>query len=295
MDADLKRGILTNLIGLIIVWSLAPAMHLCLFAGLACGINWLVFLLHAWPQNSEKFFDATGSITYFAMVCTGLFLAGVSHREFRQIVNPVMVLIWCIRLGSYLFARIVQDGKDSRFDEFKKSTLRFLSVWTIQALWCFLVASPALVVVSSPACSKSSSWPDFVGWGLWSLGFLFEVVADRQKDAFRRDPVNRGQFITVGLWAYSRHPNYFGEITMWVGLCITGSSCFQDFQWLAWLSPVITWILLMKVTGVPLLEEKGEQKWGHEPAYKWYMQNTPCIVSALRKPPPFEASAYVKV
>lgn len=289
----MKRGIVSNLIGLAILGSVGTAMHLAIIAGIALAINWAVFLVHALPQNSEKFFDATGSITYLALVVTAT-MSSNTH-DLRQIVSPIMVAVWCIRLGSYLLARILRDGKDSRFDELKKSAVRFLGIWTIQANWCFLVASPALVVVTSQTCAASPGPFDYVGWGMWLLGFVFEVVADKQKDAFRTDPANKGKFITSGLWAYSRHPNYFGEITMWVGICVSGSSCFQGFEWLAWLSPVTTWVLLTKVTGVPALEAKGQKTWGDDPAYKWYMEHTPCIVPAIRRPPAFAAGDYVAI
>eukprot|EP00929_Paragymnodinium_shiwhaense_P095725 TRINITY_DN569_c0_g1_i1.p1 TRINITY_DN569_c0_g1~~TRINITY_DN569_c0_g1_i1.p1 ORF type:complete len:293 (-),score=44.36 TRINITY_DN569_c0_g1_i1:333-1211(-) len=287
MDPNLKKGILSNGIALLIFGLVAPAMGLSLFAGISIGINWLVFLVHGLPQSSEKFYDATGSLTYFTLICTALALAAERSTP-RQLLNPVFVLIWCTRLGSYLYGRITVDGKDSRFDELKQNALRFLGAWTIQAWWCFVVSSPALVVVTSASCSVEATWLDQAGWGIWLLGFAFEVVADRQKDAFRRNSANKGQFITTGLWAYSRHPNYFGEILMWVGLSVSGSSCFQGAQWLAWLSPLTTWVLLMKVSGVPMLEAKGEEKWGTDPAYRWYMEKTPCLVPTLCRPPPYQ-------
>merc|ERR1712050_670616 len=120
--------------------------------------------------------------------------------------------------------------------------------------------------------------------GIWAFAFLFEVVADKQKDNFRRNSENAGKFITSGLWAYSRHPNYFGEIMMWIGMCFAGSGCFHGWQFLAWLSPVTTIVLLLKVSGVPLLEAAGEERWGNLPEYQHYMKNTPCIVPALRRP-----------
>jgi len=134
-----------------------------------------------------------------------------------------------------------------------------------------------------------------VGWSIWLISFAIEVVADKQKDDFRRAPENKGKFITTGLWAYSRHPNYFGEIFMWVGLCISGSSCFHGAGWLAWLSPLVTILLLTKVSGVPLLEASGQKRWGNDPAYQHYMQHTPCILPALRKPPAYDSSNYVKM
>jgi len=195
-------------------------------------------------------------------------------------------------LGSFLFARIRRDTTDSRFTEMKVHWLRWLGVWSIQALWCFLVASPALVVTASKTCATAPTAFDFVGWALWLFGFSFEVIADRQKQQFREMPGERPTpFIASGLWAYSRHPNYFGEITMWVAMCISGSSCFVNAEWLAWLSPVTTWVLLLKVSGVPMLEKKGEDTWGALPEYQWYMKNTPCIIPRLTRPPAFSPEA----
>lgn len=299
MDVDdpatnTKRGIASNVIGLAILYAAAKAMHLEVFAAVALIINYGVFLVHGLPQDSEKFFDATGSLTYLSLMIFAV--ASASHPlTWKQIIVPAMVMIWCTRLGSFLLARIMRDGKDSRFDAIKKSAVRFLGVWTIQSVWCFLVASPALVVVTSTACATAPGSLDFVGWGFWIFAFVFEVAADRQKDAFRADENNKGKFITTGLWAYSRHPNYFGEILMWVGICVSGSSCFVGFQWLAWLSPLTTWVLLMKVSGVPMLETKAQKTWGEDPAFQWYMENTPCIIPVLSRPPPFAKDGYIKV
>jgi len=212
--------------------------------------------------------------------------------SFVFIVASVLVVIWCTRLGSFLFARILKDGKDSRFDEYKTNCLRFLGVWTIQAAWVFLVASPALVAASSEKCRTTETGVlDALGWAVWVAAFLFEVIADAQKGAFRGDAANAKKFITTGLWAYSRHPNYFGEICMWIGICLSGSSCFVGAQWAAWVSPAVTALLLLKVSGVPLLEKKGEETWGQLPEYQWYMKHTPCIIPALRRPAPYEGYA----
>jgi len=284
-------GLVVNFLGLAILALVSRGMHLEKFAAIALAINYVVFFMHALPQNSEKFFDATGSMTYLCLVVCALLLSG--GRSLRQIINPIMVMIWCIRLGSFLYARILRDGKDARFDELKKTFLRWLGIWTIQSIWCFLVASPVLITVTCQSCATAPGLLDFVGWGIWICGFLFEVIADKQKEAFRTDPANKDQFITSGLWAYSRHPNYFGEVLIWIGLCISASSCFHSFQWLAWISPVTTWILLTKVSGVPMLEKSGGTKWGLDPAYCWYMDTTPCIVPALTRPQPYAGDGYL--
>jgi steroid 5-alpha reductase family enzyme len=292
MVSDLVRGIISNTICLAVLFGVGFPMKLLVSAAVSLGINWLVFLVHALPQNSEKFFDATGSLTYLALIGSAQVLTETSGL--RRYVSSSMVVLWCVRLGSYLLMRILQDGKDARFDDFKKNNVRFLGVWSIQALWCFLVASPALVMITSDACGDTLGIPDYVGWAVWVLAFLIEVIADKQKSDFRKDPANKGKFITTGLWAYSRHPNYFGEISMWVGICISGSTCFRSAQWLAWLSPLTTLVLLTLVSGVPLLEATGDKRWGQLPEYQHYMKHTPCIFPALCRPPPYSADNYVE-
>lgn len=289
--SNLIRGVISNGVGLLVLAITSWAMDLAALATVSLVINWSVFFVHAFPRNSEKLFDATGSLTYLTLAVSATLSKGSSTfgvDNLRQIVNPVMMTVWCIRLGSFLFARIQRDGKDSRFDEFKKHWLRFLGVWTIQSIWCFFVASPVLVVTTSKACATNPGALDLVGWCIWIFGFSFEVIADQQKKLFRADPANKDKFISSGLWALSRHPNYFGEITMWVGICVSGSSCFHNMEWLAWLSPVTTLLLLLKVSGVPLLEAQGEKRWGADPSYQWYMKHTPCILPACSRPPTFK-------
>jgi len=256
--------------------------------GVSLAVNYLVFLVHALPQQSEKFYDATGTVTYISLIVSAFALFKRDWGVFdRDMVLGAMVLIWSIRLGSFLLARIIRDGKDSRFDALKVNWFLFLGVWSMQALWCYLVALPALVVIKKTKCQPTPSILDIVGWGIWVMGMAFEVVADRQKGAWREDKANKGKFINTGLWAYSRHPNYFGEIIIWVGVCISGASCFIKWDWLALLSPVTTYTLLNYVSGVPLLENKAKETWGDDPAWQWYQKHTPCVFPALRRPPPF--------
>jgi len=290
------RGLVFNGMCLSLIALVGWATGIWISAAISVGVNFVVFLVHAWPQSSEKFFDATGTFTYLTLICSALVLSpSFEGFEFdlRQIVFAAMVALWAIRLGSYLLARICRDGKDARFDNLKVSWLLWLGVWSYQALWCFLVASPALIILSKPCGAASPSILDCVGLAVWALGWGFEIVADRQKDAFRRDPANKGRFINTGLWAYSRHPNYFGEITLWIGICISGMSCFRGWDLLAWSSPVTTFILLNFVSGVPLLEKVGDERWGNEPAYQHYKKHTPVLIPRVTTPPPFKASEGV--
>jgi len=263
---------------------------------ISIGVNWFVFVVHAYPQSSEKFFDATGTLTYVTLIVSALLLAPSSPLALglRPLVLAAMVLVWSIRLGSYLLARIMRDGKDARFDALKPNAVFWLGIWSMQSLWCYLVALPALIIISQPSCAPAPSLLDLAGWSLWALGMLFEVLADLQKATWRADPVNKGMFIHSGLWAYSRHPNYFGEILLWIGICVSGTSCFRGTELLGWLSPMTTYILLLYVSGVPLLEKTADERWSHDPAYQWYKEHTPVVFPRLTAPPPYKGQALLK-
>jgi len=306
-------GIVTNLVNLGLIAAIGYATDTWISGIISVVINWAVWGIHAYPQQSEKFFDATGSLTYISLIISGFFI-GLREDPYqlfniRKLVLSCMVLAWCIRLGSYLLQRILRDGKDGRFDSLKQNWCQWLGIWSFQAGWCFLVALPVLVV-QSKACISSDrnsqcanlldlhfvapgnefniSLMDILGWLIWFGAFAFEVIADRQKDAFRQDPANKGRYITSGLWAYSRHPNYFGEIMLWVGICISGSSCFTNWDWLSLISPINTFILLNYVSGVPMLEKTRLERWGHEPAWRWYTDKTPCVFPTIFRPPPYD-------
>jgi steroid 5-alpha reductase family enzyme len=123
---------------------------------------------------------------------------------------------------------------------------------------------------------------DAVGCALWLFGFGIEVMADAQKSAFRNNPDNRGRFISTGLWAWSRHPNYFGEIVLWTGLFLVSVSQLQGLEWLVGLSPVFVAGLLIAGSGIPLLEADADTRWGSDPDYQRYKATTPVLV--LRPP-----------
>lgn len=245
------------------------------FAALTFGIQWGFFLLHGWPQRSEKLYDASGSLTHLALVFDAVTLA--ANRAPRQTVNGLLAVIWCTRLGTFLFNRIARDSKDDRFTELKKNFFSFSIAWNMQVAWVFLLELPILIC-NANSNQPALGWPDGLGWGLWGIGFLLQCVADAEKFSFRSDPANRNKFITTGTWRYSRHPNYFGEMLMWAGISCSCAASFQDWQWLGLVSPFFDAFLLLCVSGVPLLEKAGEEKWGHDPAYRHYMQNTSCIV-----------------
>ncbi|GMH74020.1 hypothetical protein TrST_g7576 [Triparma strigata] len=266
-------GFISNSIGLGILYSLGNALGILKFAGIALGVQWGVFMIHGLPNNSDKFYDLSGSMTHLALVLSSMVL-NVDKLHPRGLILSVCCVMWFTRLGSFLFARILRDGKDNRMDLYKLNPIRFLGVWTIQAVWVFLLNLPILVLNSVNQDFFPLGPLDYVGFVFWVVGFIIEGLADAQKNAFRSKDANRNKFITTGLWAYSQHPNYLGEHMLWFGVCLSGSSVFSGVQHLAWLSLGFTALLLWKVSGIPLLEKHAAEKWGKDKAYQHYISNT---------------------
>jgi steroid 5-alpha reductase family enzyme len=245
--------------------------------GLAFLIQWLAFI-PAYFFQTEKFFDLTGSLTYISVTVLAVVLS--EAVDGRSLLFMALVLIWAIRLGTFLFGRIKKAGKDDRFDEIKPSFIRFLNVWTIQALWVTFTLAAALVAITT-STRKELDLFALVGFLVWSGGFAIEVVADIQKSRFSANSENKGKFIQTGLWSRSRHPNYFGEIMLWVGVAIIALPVLQGWQWVALISPLFVTLLLTRVSGVPLLEAKADKKWGGQADYEEYKKTTPVLIPKL--------------
>ena len=152
--------------------------------------------------------------------------------DLGSLIMGAAIIIWAVRLGSFLFMRIHKDKKDGRFDSIKTSFSQFFMTWTLQGMWVFICSSAALVAIANPM-GVVINGIFFVGLALFVLGFAVEVIADNQKSKFRSIPENKDQFINEGLWARSRHPNYFGEITLWTGITVMGISTFEGMNYLS--------------------------------------------------------------
>jgi steroid 5-alpha reductase family enzyme len=195
----------------------------------------------------------------------------------RSALLLVLVVVWAGRLGTFLVRRIRAAGADSRFDEMKPSFLRFLNAWNLQGLWIALTQAAALAAMTSGAAADGLDAFAFAGAGVWLTGFAFEAVADDQKRRFRKDPANKGAFIRTGLWAWSRHPNYFGEILLWVGVAVIALPALQGAQYLTLISPVFVAVLLIRISGVPMLEAAADKRWGGQEEYEAYKERTPVL------------------
>lgn len=249
-----------------------PLFTLC--AALAVAIQWVAFV-PAYLTRTERYFDLTGSVTYLTVTAVAIGLGPPADN--RSTLLGVLVAVWATRLGAFLFGRIRAAGSDRRFDEIKTSLVRFFVAWTLQGVWVCFTLGAALAAIVSPR-SVPLGVVAWVGLALWITGFGIEVVADRQKANFRAEPENEGRFIDSGLWAWSRHPNYFGEIVLWTGVAVIAAPALQGWQYVTLVSPVFVTLLLTKVSGITLLEERADAKWGGDPDYEEYKASTPVLV-----------------
>jgi len=245
--------------------------------GIAFLVQWVVFV-PSYLAHTEHFYDITGSATYISVIVFSVAASG--DADARSLILLALVLIWAGRLGTFLFRRVRRAGKDERFDRIKRSFPDFLMAWTVQGLWVSLTLAAALGAVTSAERVELGAFA-IVGICVWVLGFGLEAVADLQKSRFRSDPTNKGQFIHSGLWSISRHPNYFGEIVLWTGVAIIAFPALSGWQYATLISPVFVFILLTRISGVPLLEKKAEKTWGGQEAYEEYKARTPVLVPWL--------------
>ncbi len=140
-----------------------------------------------------------------------------------------------------------------------------------------LTLAAALAAITTTA-REDLGVVSFIGLAVWVAGFAVEATADLQKSRFRADPANRGRFISTGLWAWSRHPNYLGEIVLWIGVALVAVPVLRGWQWVTLVSPLFVALLLTRVSGVPLLEKRADEKWGGQPDYEAYKARTPVLV-----------------
>ena len=240
-------------------------------------IQWALFI-PAYIFQTEKFYDLSGSFTYIFVICYvsyGFYLE--NGINIGNIILGSAIIIWAIRLGSFLFIRIHNAGEDKRFRSIKPSATRFFMTWTLQGMWVSICSACALTAISTSEGVQVNSLL-YVGLAFFLIGFLIEVVADSQKSKFRSNPENKNKFINTGLWSLSRHPNYLGEITLWLGITIMSISSLSGWQFVTLISPIFTYILLVYVSGVRLLEASGRKKWGYLESYQDYLKKTPSLI-----------------
>ena len=240
----------------------------------------ILFFIPSFIFKTEKYYDLVGSLTYATTISLAYF--SVEEKTTIDSIIYFYVMIWASRLGIYLFRRVRKDGKDVRFEKAKMHFFWFLQYWMGQALWVSLTACAAIIAILSP---EEDTLPilAMVGMALWLTGFTIESISDYQKRVFREENNPTETFIHTGLWARSRHPNYFGEITLWTGIAVIALNTLTGVEYITLISPVFVYILLTRMSGVNLLERIADERYGHLEEYQRYKRNTPVLVPKLSK------------
>lgn len=264
---------------------------ICVFIANLTGIQNItyavlfIFLIHllifvpSYYFQTEKFFDLTGTISYVSSVLFIFFKSNtVDSINLGSLALSTFIIIWSLRLGTFLFLRIKKAGKDRRFNEIKKSFSWFFMTFSLSGMWVTICSICALTGIANGIIFSSTT---IIGIIIFIIGFTIEIIADSQKTKFRAMDDNKDKFISIGLWKYSRHPNYLGEIILWLGISLISFSSLEGLQYITLISPIFTYLLLVNVSGINLLEKSGEKKWGHLDSYKSYKENTPRLIGFL--------------
>ena len=247
---------------------------------LAFLIQWVAYI-PAYIFQTEKFYDLTGSLSYLTVIWFVFFSSNnLSGLNIQNLIVVTLISIWAIRLGTFLFGRIHKDGEDKRFRTIKTSASQFFMTWTLQGMWVSICTMCAITAISSSQGIIANAL-FYLGLAFFIVGFAIEVVSDQQKSAFRAVPENKEKFITSGLWSKSQHPNYFGEILLWSAIALLSISSLNGTQYLTLISPIFTYVLLVYISGVRMLDDMGNKKWGHLEEYKEYKRNTPTLFLKL--------------
>ena len=238
----------------------------------------IIVFIPSFIFRTEHYYDLTGGITYISTVVIALILKNSYQGiDLISLLLGSMVIIWATRLSSFLFLRVKKSGEDVRFKKIKHSFSWFLMTFMLQGMWVFMCIFPALIVISS-FNSEINNYA-IVGSIVWLFGFLFEIIADNQKSNFNK--FNKGEFISSGLWSITRHPNYFGEFILWLGITIASLGYIDNYKYVLLLTPIFVYLLLTRVSGVNLLEDIGEKRWGNSKEYQKYKEKTPLFFPKL--------------
>ncbi len=237
----------------------------------------MFFFIFAASFRTDKLTDFSYSLSFFIIAPVLLVSAG-SPYEPIQILLAAAVMVWGLRLGGYLFYRIMKIGKDDRFDDKRGNFVEFLKFWVLQALVVWLVMLPSSLYLTRRPLGGSGLLLPGIGFAVFIAGLIIEAVSDMQKFRYKLDSGHRGHWVDTGLWRFSRHPNYFGEILLWWGLFLVVVPSLEGWDWLAVIGPLTITVMILFVSGIPLLEKSADSKYGDNQEYLAYKARTSILV-----------------
>lgn len=244
----------------------------------------LSFFAVAYLCKFDLLTDFAAALNKCILAILTLILGGTFYP--RQIVLTVMLLLCRVELGLFLLYRVCSRKKDSRFDELRENFFAFLGFWVYQMIWVFATIVP-VIFVNGDDFNPVWNALDYIGWASYVVGFVSQVLADYQKFQFRKDASNKGIICQVGIWKYSRHPNYFGEIMIWMGIFIGTipvivESNSSGLGWFTIISPLFSIFVLLFLSGIPFAEGKNLKRWYDLPdngaAWEEYARSTAPLI-----------------
>lgn len=243
------------------------------------ALNFVGFLV-AFRFKTDKLTDISYALSFAGIAGYGAYTENLSSAQWLVFG---LVMLWAARLGSFLLYRVHVVGRDQRFDEMRKSFWLFGRFWILQGLTAWVVMLPASYLFQS-GIDTNFHTVTVVGAAVALFGIAYEAMADWQKFQFNQNKKNKGKWIESGLWKNSRHPNYFGEITVWYGVYTACLPWLTDKQaYISIVSPLTIVVLLVAVSGIPILEKSADNRWGKDKKYIEYKKRTSVLVPLPRK------------
>lgn len=237
------------------------------------------FFAIAASLRTDKVTDLSYGLTFIVLALW--LLARTPEPPGAALVLAGMVVAWGVRLAGYLFYRILHMGRDRRFDGIREHFWKFLQFWVFQGVVVWIVLLPVLLWFGAPG-----AWHAGMAAGLtvWAVGLVLETVADLQKFRAKSRPGGTDRWVDSGLWRYSRHPNYFGELLCWWGVWLfTAWDLGPLLAAVAATGPAVLTYVLLRVSGVPTLEASARRKWAGDPDYEAYRARTRLLVPWPRR------------
>jgi steroid 5-alpha reductase family enzyme len=252
---------------------------LLLSLGISLLINLAMFLVAFW-LCSDKLTDISYAVSFIVLVGVA-FAQGPNSYCLYDYLLTALVTVWGVRIGGFLLYRVMKKGKDGRFDGVREHFSRFGTFWLGQAFTVWLLMLPVSLALQQQAKFGVLTYGGVL---IWFIGLLVESAADAQKYRFNANPKHKGRWIEQGVWRYSRHPNYFGEIAVWIGVYLYSLTVLRGGSVLIGLvSPVFITILLRFVSGIPILEKSADTRWGSDPNYQAYKRRTNLLIPWPKK------------
>lgn len=252
------------------------ALTFAIVAGLVLSFSiQLVFFLMAAIKKTDVVTDLSYGLSFVAIA----WWLAIKFAPLGPVAVTLvaMITVWGLRLAGYLFMRILIIKQDKRFNGVRENFFRFGLFWLLQAISVWIILLPSLVGISTQMAT--SFMPiHWVGLAVWALGLWLETTADWQKFNFKLIPTNAERFIDTGVWKYSRHPNYFGEMLCWWGIFAMITPELQGRSWLSIIGPLFITYLLLFVSGIPTLEKSYAVRYAKDRAYQDYKRRTSLLI-----------------